>query len=301
LSFIILNNPPFATIQDNGRYGLTHLGITPSGAADMYAYKMANKLLDNSNGTNSLEIFHGHITLQATKSTTIALTGADGDIYINDVKVSPWKTYKIKKNDILKVGSLNYGMILYLSVKGGFHIPKILYSNATTIKEEIGGIDGKKLIKGIELPYTENKNFSNRKLQKKYIPKCSNNLKLRVILSYQHKSFDKQTKEKFFSTKYKVTNQINRMGYKLQGEPLQSNLNGIISEGIAFGAIQIPKDGQPIILLKEKQTIGGYPKIAVVLESDCYKLVQSKPGTIITFKEISMDEATKTLHNLTFL
>jgi biotin-dependent carboxylase-like uncharacterized protein len=296
LSFIVLNHPPFATIQDNGRYGLSHLGITPSGAADMYSYTMANKLLDNPKRTNTLEIFHGHITLKATKPTAIALTGASGDISINNVLVDSWKTYKIKENDIIKVSKLDNGMILYLSVKNGFNIPKILNSNATTIKEQIGGIEGKKLTKGVELPYCEYKNFSNRKLQEKYIPKYSNHLQLRVILSYQHKSFDKQTKEKFFTTKYKVTNQINRMGYKLHGVPLQSNLNGIISEGIAYGAIQIPKDGQPIILLKEKQTIGGYPKIGVVLETDCYKLVQSKPNTIISFKKISMEDASKLLN-----
>jgi biotin-dependent carboxylase-like uncharacterized protein len=293
LSFIVLNNPILTTIQDRGRFGLTHLGITTSGAADMFAYTMANKLLDNSKDTNALEIFHGHITLKATKATTIALAGASGDIFINKTQVTPWKTYKIKANDIIKITQLNSGMILYLSVKNGFEIPKVLNSNTTTIKESLGGIDGNKIQKGNELTYKEHLSFIQRRVQKYYIPKYNDTLELNVVLSYQHQHFNIQEKEKFFSSEYRVTNEISRMGYKLKGEPISSNLDGIISEGIAYGSIQIPNDGQPIVLLKERQTIGGYPKIGVVLENDCYKLAQAKPNTKIRFKEISMEEAIK--------
>jgi biotin-dependent carboxylase-like uncharacterized protein len=293
LSFIVLNNPILTTIQDRGRFGLTHLGITPSGAADMFAYTIANQLLDNPTDTNSLEIFHGYITLKATKDTTIALSGASGEIFINEVRVRTWQSYQVKKDDIIKVTKLTDGMILYLSVKNGFSISKILRSNSTTIKENIGGIDGSKIVKGITLPYDKTYPFTKRRLKEKYIPSYPNSLELRVILSYQHHSFSKEEKEKFFTSQYKVSNEISRMGYKLQGKPLKSNLNGIISEGISFGSIQIPNDGQPIILLKERQTIGGYPKIGVVLASDCYKLAQAKPNTTITFQQISMEEASK--------
>lgn len=293
MSFIVLNNPILATIQDSGRYGLTHLGITPSGAADMFAYTMVNKLLDNPINANTLEIFHGHISLQATKPTTIALAGANGNIFINETPISPWKTYKIRTNDIIKVTQLSQGMILYLSVKDGFDIPKILNSNSTTIKEGLGGIDGNKIQKADQLVYKESFSIISKRLQKAFIPNYGNYLELRVVLSYQHKHFSSQEKQKFFHSEYLVTNEISRMGYKLQGEAISSDLDGIISEGIAFGSIQIPNDGQPIVLLKERQTIGGYPKIGVVLLSDCYKLAQAKPNTKVKFKEISLEEGTK--------
>jgi allophanate hydrolase subunit 2 len=147
--------------------------------------------------------------------------------------------------------------------------------------------------KGNELTYKEHLSFIQRRLQEHYIPTYDERLELNVVLSYQHQHFNTQEKEKFFSSEYRVTNEISRMGYKLKGEPISSNLDGIISEGIAYGSIQIPNDGQPIVLLKERQTIGGYPKIGVVLENDCYKLAQAKPNTKIRFKEISMEEAIK--------
>lgn len=293
MSFIILNNPILATIQDRGRYNHTDLGITPSGVCDMYAYRMANKLLNNPYDTNTLEIFYGNITLQATKETTISITGATCDVFLNQKKISLWQTIHINPKDTIRIGNVSNGMIVYLSVKNGFLTHKTLESYATTIKEKLGGLDGNKLQKNTILPFNTYKLPIIKRIQKKFIPNYPDELALRVILSYQHKSFDKKEKETFFNNTYTITNKINRMGYKLQGKAIKSKLNGIISEGIAYGSIQIPHDGQPIILLKERQTIGGYPKIGVVLEKDCYKLSQAKPNSKIRFQKISMEEGIK--------
>jgi biotin-dependent carboxylase-like uncharacterized protein len=300
MSFKILNNPLLATIQDNGRFGLSHLGITNSGVMDLYSYNLANLLLENKNNTNILEIYYGNITLEATSKTVFTLTGAYCHCSVNDTKIDMYKTQTIQQGDILKIGSVKNALIVYLSVKNGFIIKKQLQSPSTTIKENIGGLDGTKLKKNDILPFTPTTIKSPKRFKSHLIPTYPKELELRVMLSYQENSFSQKEKEKFFSNQYFVSNEINRMGYKLEGEPIKSTLNGIISEGICFGSIQIPPDGKPIVLLKEHQTIGGYPKIGVVLDLDCYKLAQAKPGTKISFKKISFDEATKIKKNFLF-
>jgi biotin-dependent carboxylase-like uncharacterized protein len=293
MSFEILNNPPLSTIQDNGRFGLMHLGITNSGAMDMMSYTFANHLLNNKLNTNCIEIYHGNLTIKVNNNTTIALTGAQCNISINSIAIQSWRTHKVQQGDIIKIGSIQKGLIVYLCVKNGFSTPFTLNSYTTTVKEQIGGVEGRKLKKGDILNFPSSNFLPIQKIQTKYIPKYPDTIELRVMLSYQHHNFSNQEKEKFFLHEYTLSNEINRMGYKLYGEKITSDIDGIISEGITFGSIQIPKDGQPIILLKEHQTIGGYPKIGVVLDVDCYKLAQARPNTKIRFKEISFEEATK--------
>lgn len=288
MSLEVINSPLLATIQDNGRFAYKHLGVTNSGVMDQYAYTMANKLLDNLKDTNTIEIAFGNITFKVNEDTSICITGAESEVFINDTLQPQWKTLEIKKNDIIKIGKILSGVYIYLSVKDGFILQKELGSYSTSIKENIGGA---KLQKGDILSFHSSKNFPKKRLQKELIPQYENELILRVIESSQYKSFT--NKEEFFNNAYKVSNEINRMGCKLQGKPIHSALDGIISEGITFGAIQIPKDGQPIVLLKEHQTIGGYPKIGVVLDVDCFKLAQVKPNTTVRFQKISMEEATK--------
>ena len=155
----------------------------------------------------------------------------------------------------------------------------------------MGGLDGDKLKKGDILPYRSCSDATKIAIKKEFIPKYEDELILRVILSYQENYFSMNEKKKFFSSSYTVTNEFNKMAYKLRGEPIKCDINGIISEGIAFGSIQITNDGQPIVLLKERQTIGGYPKIGTVINIDCFRLAQAKSGTKIRFEEISYEEA----------
>lgn len=248
---------------------------------DEYAFYIANQLLNNSLNTNILEINFANISLLAHEDTTIAITGACCDFYINDKTKSTWRTFNIFKGDILKIGTFKKGARVYLGIKDGFNI-----------KKEIYGLSGNKLKKGDKLLFNASKqNSYNQKLKEKFIPKYEDTIELRVTLSYQEKYFNKEEKNKFFSSEYKVSSEISRMGYKLQGAKIKCDIDGIISEGIAYGSIQIPKNGQVIILLKDRQTIGGYPKLGVVLDVDCFKLSQAKVNTKIKFKEISMEEA----------
>jgi len=297
MSLELLNSTFFVTIQDKGRFGYSHIGVTNSGAMDEYAYFIVNRLLKNSLDTNVLEIGCSNVIFKFHKNTKIALCGADSEIYLNNEKKELWKSFDVKKNDILKIEKILHGNWLYLGVFGGFNIKKEFDSNSVTIKENFGGLDGNILKKGVTLPFFKYKKFCNSFLKKEYIPNYKSELILRVIFSYQEKDFKKEEKEKFLNTDYFITKDFNRMAFKLKGEPIKCDKNGIISEGIAFGSIQIPKDGQPIILLKERQTIGGYPKIGVVLGIDCFKLSQAKFNTKIRFEEISYEEALKITRN----
>ena len=291
MSLELINNPFFVTLQDRGRFSYAHLGVTNSGVMDEYSYFIANKLLGNSLETNILEIGCSNVVFKVNKNTTLCLTGANCKFFINDELKELWQNYEVKKNDIIKIGKILSGNWIYLGVCSGFSIKKEFGSNSTTQKENLGGLNGNSLKKGDILAFHKSKKINKKFLKKEFIPKYEDELTLRVLLSYQYENFSKEEIKKFFSSTYLVTKDFNRMGCKLQGNSIKCDINGIISEGIAFGSIQIPKDGQPIVLLKERQTIGGYPKIGTVLNIDCFKLAQAKIGTKIRFQELSYENA----------
>lgn len=300
MSFKVIKSGVFTTIQDKGRFSLTHLGVTHSGYMDEYASLAANRLLENKLDTNLLEIAFANIEFEATKNTCISITGAYCDFYINENLKETWKTHNIKKGDRLKITKINQGQRIYLAVKNGFNISKEFGSNSTTIKESLGGIGGRQIKNGDILEFEEFDKSLEKRWHRNNLPIYEKNLTLRVLLSYQENSFSKEEKEKFFNSEFEITADFNRMACKLKGEAINSTLNGIVSEAIAFGSIQIPKDGQPIILLKERQTIGGYPKIGSVLSIDCFKLAQMKIGSKIRFKEIDIKQAQKKLKEFYF-
>jgi len=283
--FEIVNAGIFTTIQDLGRVGYSHLGISTSGAMDEYAYLWSQKLLNNQN-CNALEVMVG-LTLQAKSSTQIAICGADLDFKINGVAKPIWQSYTIEAGDILSFGRRVSGQRAYLAVKEGFVLEKKYGSYATTLKEQIGS----KLKKGDFLAFKPFQAKHTYRVQSKYIPRYKKSLTLRILLSYQESYFSQEAKALFFSSSYEITLQSDRMGYKLKGKAITPDKGGIRSEGIAFGSIQIPKDGQPIILLKERQTIGGYPKIGTLLPIDCFGLAQLPLGARLRFKEIKIEQA----------
>ena len=293
MSLEIINNPILVMLQDKGRYGYSDIGVTNSGVMDEYAYYAANKMLGNSFDTNILEIAFSNVIFKANAPTQIAITGAICELFINDIPKQCWQTHNVKAGDIIKIGKILKGIRVYLGVFGGFDIKKEFGSNSTTIKENLGGLNGDKLKKGDILAFKEISCSFDARFKKELIPSYEDELILRVVLSYQSDLFANKEKKKFFSNSFTVSNDFNRMGCKLNGESILCDVNGIISEGISFGAIQVPSDGQPIILLKDRQTIGGYPKIGSVLAIDCFKLSQVKANTKIRFSEISIDEATK--------
>lgn len=286
MGFEVLQGGLFTTVQDLGRFGYTYLGITHSGAMDEYAYHWSQKLLNNKN-CNALELMAG-LKLKATASTQISLCGADLDFKINGIPQPIWQTHRVQAEDILSFEKRISGQRAYLAVKEGFNIAKKFGSYSTTLKEDIGF----KLKKGDFLPFNAyDSDHTTLRVKPAYIPHYQKRLTLRILLSYQKNYFTQEEKEKFFTSNYEITLQSDRMGYKLKGTPIIPTQGGIISEAIAFGSVQIPKDGQPIILLKEHQTIGGYPKIGTVLPIDCFKLAQLAMGSTVNFEPIEIEEA----------
>ncbi len=287
MSFKIHNSGLFTTLQDQGRIGYTHLGITSSGAMDLYAYHWSQKLLYQN--INALEIMVG-LVLEAMAPIEISVTGADLGFEINGIAQGIWQTHHINTGDILSFKKRRSGQRAYLAVRGGFISDRVYRSYSTTLREGIG----RRLARGDILAYNgSNRKAEIRRVQANYIPRYGDQLILRLVLGYQEAFFSAEAKTRFFSGTYHLTPQSDRMGYKLRGEAIEASIDGIISEGIAYGAVQIPKDGQPIILLNERQTIGGYPKIASILPIDCYALAQLPLNGQIQFRSISLDEAQK--------
>ncbi len=287
MSFKIHNSGLFTTLQDQGRIGYTHLGITSSGAMDLYAYRWSQKLLHQN--INALEVMVG-LVLEAMAPIEISVTGADLGFEINGIPQGIWQTHHINAGDILSFKKRRSGQRAYLAVRGGFKSDRVYGSYATTFREGTG----RHLRRGELLLYDAfDLGREVRRVQTKYIPRYGDHLILRLVLGYQEKFFSAEAKARFFNTTYHLTPQSNRMGYKLRGEAIEASIEGIVSEGIAYGAVQVPKDGQPIILLNERQTIGGYPKIGSILPIDCYALAQLPLNATVNFQPINLDEAQK--------
>ena len=284
MAFEVISPGLFACVQDAGRHGYMHLGVTPSGALDMHAYKWALSLLGEDDG-NAIEAMAG-LKLKALADTIIAITGADLDARVNDEPVAIWRSFLIKEGQVLSFPKRRDGMRVYVAVKGGFDLPKVKGSVAATPKEGAGKV----LQKGDILPFTSYVTYQFRKLRANLIPKYTQEVTtLRLLPSYQFSDFSDTSKETFFSAVYEVTLQSNRMGYRLQGEAVEGTGKEILSEAIALGSVQIPADGQPIVLLSQRQTIGGYPKMGVVMEEDCYRLAQLMPGAKVQFELASWE------------
>lgn len=293
MSFEVVSPGMLTLLQDSGRVGFQHLGITTGGPMDEHAFYWANRLLGNSPDAAQLEITFGQLQLKASANTTIALTGADLSATLNDSALKPWRTYAIKPGDELAFGSPKTGLRAYLAVTEGFHCEPKLGSCATVKREQLGGLTGKgdPLATGDILPFTATSAFSEQRTPTWAIPDYDAPLTLGVIAAYQNASFSHSEQMTFFTSRYEVSQNIDRMGYRLSGAPVTSSLDGIISEGIAFGAIQIPSDGQPIVLMKDRQTIGGYPKIGCLSSLGAGQLSQRQPGQVVTFSPMDIAEA----------
>lgn len=293
-SFKVIKPGACSLLQDEGRFGYQHFGITTGGAMDETAARWANRLLGNSSNAVLLEITLGNVQLEATADTWIALTGADLGLRINGEKKSNWQSHFVQQGDLVSMGWAVMGVSSYLAVVGGFQLKSDFGSCSTVKREQLGGLTGNALEAGDELHFSSvPKSYfpCSRAVPSMYIPNYSESVILRVIKGYQVEEFLENSVQQFFASSYKVSSESDRMGFRLQGEAIETGVSGLLSEGIAYGAIQIPADGQPIVLLKDRQTLGGYPKIGSVLPLDSYKLSQCRAGSEVNFKEVSLKEA----------
>jgi biotin-dependent carboxylase-like uncharacterized protein len=299
MSHFIVKQPGLLTlIQDQGRYGAHDLGLTNGGPLDPMAFDWANRLLGNDINDTCLEVSFGGLILESQVDSSIAITGAELSCKINGKVIEQWRSHAIHKNDLLEFGYATAGVRAYLAVSGGFQIAPSFGSSATVVREKVGGLNGDKLQAGDELPCAAKSTNSCLSVAEadrpQYGTQYSKQATLRVVLGYQHQAFESLEQLKFFSFDYKVTDRSDRMGFRLEGEAIHTDMVGMLSEGICHGAIQIPADGQPIVLMNDRQTIGGYPKIGSMIPIDTARLAQLQPGSSIKFEEISLEDA----HNI---
>ncbi|MCV6589039.1 MAG: biotin-dependent carboxyltransferase family protein [Marinobacterium sp.] len=295
--FKVLQPGILTLIQDGGRIGHHRIGLTTGGPLDREAFNWANRLLGNDSNATALEISIGGLVLEAEVDTAIVLTGAEMALKINGREQERWCVQPIKAGDRVEVAFTTAGARGYLAVKDGFQISHSFDSAATVTREGLGGLNGEKLAQGDYLFCSAGK-AQRLRLPEAFRPDFNKDVTLRVICGYQQDAFSDLQKRLFFSSEYSVTDRADRMGYRLEGPQITPSIDGILSEGICHGAIQVPADGQPIVLLNDRQTIGGYPKIGAMIARDTARMTQLLSGAKVSFEEITMEDA-HNLHHLT--
>lgn len=285
----IINPGLFTTVQDLGRYGYESYGFTPAGVMDYESYYLVNALLGNDYTCAVLEMTLYGVTFEVTESTSMATAGAAMELTINETPFDIGISIDLIKGDIVKFGGVTEGARTYAAFSGGFALKQELGSYSTHTRSSMGGYKGRVLEKGDVLPVTgKTVNHNLSKINKKLPSDCE----IRFIPGQQYDRFDKEAVSVFCSSEYTVTKDSDRMGCRLDGPAVEAaDSRDILSEPTQFGSIQVPKNGQPIVLLADRQTAGGYKKIGTVAKVDLPKIAQKKPGEKITFKEISAKEA----------
>ncbi|EME3980758.1 biotin-dependent carboxyltransferase family protein [Vibrio alginolyticus] len=289
----ILTAGPLSLLQDLGRFGHQAIGVSTGGPMDEHAFLWSNRLLGNDRNAAQIEIAMGQFSCEFYAETTIALTGADMAATLNGQPIAFWQSYPVRQGDQLALRGARSGMRAYLAIQGGFKVPTPLNSCATVIRDELGGLQGvgEKLNSKDYIRYSASQPMATKQVLPQFIPQYSQQVTLEVIPGYQYDLFTPEQRQRFFNASYTLTPQMDRMGCRLSGEPIECQRRNLISEGIALGAIQIPADGQPIVLLRDRQTIGGYPKIGCVTAKGLSQLAQCQPGAEIRFIEKNLYEA----------
>ena len=273
--------------QDQGRFGNHSLGLTQGGPLDAFAFECANRLVRNAPNATALEISIGGLEIECEVETTLTVTGAAMPLAINGQIKAPWRSHRVRPGDRLALGHTKKGCRCYLAVTHGFVAKKFFGSTSTVIREGLG----RALRAGDIMGCDPSADEGDLALPTKEIPNYGDEVCLRVIPGYQHDLFADDACDVFFGREYRVTNQCDRLGYRLEGPSVERTRPTLLSEGISLGAIQIPADGQPIILLNDHQTIGGYPKIGFVLSCDLAQLAQCNAGACVRFNPITVGAA----------
>ena len=276
-------------ITDGGRFGHHRIGLTTGGPIDPLAFRWANRLLGNDANCTMIEASFGGLVLEAELDTFIVVTGATAPLKINGLDAELWRCHEIKAGDKIELGFASEGCRSYLAVAGGLSVPNTFGSTSTVVRESLGGLAGDKLKAGDQLPCEPQRSVPLMVLPEELRPNYTGEITLRVIPGYQQHAFSRFQQRLFFSSEYEVSDRCDRMGYRLTGAEIKPSIDGILSEGICLGAIQVPADGQPIVLLNDRQTIGGYPKIGSMVSLDVARLGQCMPGAKLAFEAVTID------------
>lgn len=292
MGFVTENPGVLTTIQDEGRYGYEQFGMSPAGPMDLKAFRTANILVGNPEGESALEATVLGPTLRFDQDNVIAVTGADMSPVLNGQPCPMYQAVAVRAGDRLTLGAARTGCRAYIAFAGGLDVPQVMGSRATALQNKVGGYQGRKLAKGDSLGFRAPNPALPLPRTAPVPPPQGREVTIRVILGPQDDMFTKEGVDTFLSQPYTVSKDFDRMGCRLEGAQIAHKTDGnIISDGMVTGAIQVPTSGQPIIMLAERQTVGGYTKIATVISADLPLAGQCKTGDIIRFRAVSVEEA----------
>jgi len=293
----VIESSGLATIQDLGRRGWCRFGVPVSGPMDAFAFQAANLLAGNSPDAAAIEIGGGEIELWANQDCVIATAGAGYSLSVYTWEFQLWDSCLVRVGWTIRLKKNGFGMWAYLAVAGGLDIAPILDSRSTYLRGHFGGMGGRLLQSGdplkvgtAKLPFVD---LSARTLIEDARPAYGESPTVEVILGPQKEYFTDGSIETFLSSSYRISTTSDRMGYRLEGAPL-THLGGadLISEGMNIGSIQVPADGQPIVMMADCVTTGGYPKIASVIRADLPLLAQCTPGKdSVRFRRTTVEAA----------
>lgn len=289
---LIQASTPLCQLQDAGRFGVRHLGVTQGGAADWQSMTWANWLLGNGLQAPVIEITLGGFSVIAQRDCTLALAGADLAATVDGQPLKPWRSFRLRQGQTLGFVQPLNGARAYLAAPGGFDAPRVLGSCATVIREQLGGLDGRghALVKGAELGFSDIQP-ALRELHHAWIPIFTDAASLNVVMGAQIGNFSGQSTFDAFNCPWALDSRADRMGIRLLGPTLVYQGPPMISEGIALGAVQVPPDGQPIVLLNDRQTIGGYPRLGALTPLSLARLAQCLPGQRVTLRPTTQEVA----------
>ena len=293
MSITILNPGMLTSVQDLGRIGYQQFGVSVSGVMDPRSASIANILVGNDEGEAVLEctMMGPHIRFDAPN--IIAITGGDLGATLDGQRIDTYRAIPVNAGQTLRFTMLRTGCRAFVAFAGGLDIPVVMGSRSTNMKAKIGGYQGRKLQKddviAFRAPKTDLKNLGVRHISPEFVPRAE--YKLRVVFGPQDDAFTEKGLFDFKSALYTVTQDSNRMAAKLSGAPIEAKAGvDILSDGIVEGSVQVSANGQPIVMLADHQSTGGYAKIATVIPCDIPALAQVRPGQLVGFRVVSVEE-----------
>ncbi|HEU4493657.1 MAG TPA: biotin-dependent carboxyltransferase family protein [Rubrobacteraceae bacterium] len=295
------------TVQDTGRFGEYALGMPPSGAMDVFSYQVGNYLVGNEEGAAGLEITYFGPELEFTEGAVITVTGAEMPPKINGEEAPTWETLEVGEGDVLSFDYLKSGARSYLAVAGGIDVPLFMHSRSTYTLIGLGGHEGRALQEGDELKVGESTNGNaqiGKRVDDDHIPTYSRETELRVIIGLASYRLTEESMEEFLNTNWTVTPDADRVGYRYRGGELKfvereqpagagSDPANVVDFGYPIGSIQVPGGVEPIVLMNDAVTGGGYATIGTVISADRDKLAQTKTNDKTRFRSVDLDEALK--------
>lgn len=290
----VLDGGLLATVQDQGRHGYRKFGVPVSGVMDAHSYAMANWLVGNQSDVPVLELTLSGGSYKFHSDALVGISGAEAEISVNEKSAVPNQTIKITKGEVLKIGRVTVGCRVYLAISGEWDIEEIMGSYSTCLSATFGGFHGRPLKTGDRITWNlDQDEVGERTVPKKLLPHYSSLQKVRIIEGPEWGWLSKEEQDIFLDTRFKVSSDSNRMGIRLKNPLLfnQEQFDAMVSSPVMPGIIQLPSSGSPIILMNDGQSVGGYPRIAKVVDADLWRLGQVWRGNEISFKLIGKREA----------